>query len=271
MCRKVMCWLVMLSFLVQSVSGAVRIDFNRATADELQKTTGLDAVQCQELVKRRGDVSWTIDDLSKEAKRLSPDAFEKLLLGTYIVSPDDKRLGEGDVLVITVDKQKKEFTVQSDGSIVLPSPLTPMAVKGITVNEMSERFYRVYNIEDLTIELKKPAEGQVIVLGDPEVLRPGLYKSGRLWDVVAQASGVKHIGKSKARVLRNKEWREFSLKKFRKGDTEQNPALIAGDVVEVRRGWVWGVIWTVEPFVSLVMMPVSIAFSAIGLGTRVSQ
>ena len=269
--RRLICWLVMLSFLVQSVSGAVRIDFNRATADELQKTTGLDAVQCQELVKRRGDVSWTIDDLSKEAKRLSPDAFEKLLLGTYIVSSDDKRLGEGDVLVITVDKQKKEFTVQSDGSIVLPSPLTPMAVKGITVNEVSERFYRVYNIEDLTIELKKPAEGQVIVLGDPEVLRPGLYKSGRLWEIVAQASGVKHIGKSKARVLRGKEWREFSLKKFRKGDTTQNPALIAGDVVEVRRGWVWGVIWAVEPFISLAMMPVSIAFSAIGLGARTGQ
>ena len=267
--RKLMCWLVMLSFMVQSVFGAVRINFNKATADELQKTTGLESVQCQELIKRRGDVSWTVEDLSKEAKRLSPDAFEKLLLGTYIVSPDDKRLGEGDVLIITVDKQKKEFTVQPDGTVVLPSPLTPMAVKGITVNEMAERFYRVYNIEDLTIELKKPAEGQVIVLGDPEVLRPGLYKSGRLWEIVAQASGVKHIGKNKARVLRNNEWREFSLSKYRKGDTEQNPTLIAGDVVEVRRGWVWGVIWAVEPFVSLIMMPVSIAFSAIGFGRTV--
>lgn len=267
--RMLMCWLVMLSFLVQSVFGAVRLDFNKATAEELQKATGLELLQCQELIKRRGDVNWTIDDLSKEAKRLSPDAFEKLLLGTYIVSPDDKKLGEGDILIIVVDKQKKEFTVQPDGTIVLPSPLTPMAVKGITVNEVSERFYRVYNIDDLTIELKKPAEGQVIVLGDPEVLRPGLYKSGRLWEVVAQASGVKHIGKSKARVLRNNEWREFSLRKFRKGDTEQNPTLIAGDVVEVRRGWAWGIIWAVEPFISLVMMPVSIAFSAIGFSRTV--
>lgn len=267
--RKLMCWLAMFCFMFQSLFGVVRIDFNKATAEELQKATGMELSQCQELVKRRGDVSWAIDDLSKESKRLSPDAIEKLLLGTYIVSPDDKRLGEGDVLVIVIEKQKKEFTVQPDGTIVLPSPLTPMAVKGITVNEVSERFYRVYNIEDLTIELKKPAEGQVIVLGDPEVLRPGLYKSGRLWEVVAQATGVRHIGKSKARVLRNKEWREFSLKKFRKGDTEQNPTLIAGDVVEVRRGWVWGIIWTVEPFISLVMMPVSIAFSAIGLSRTV--
>ena len=65
--RKLMCWLVMLSFMFQSVFGAVRLDFNKATAEELQKATGLDLSQCQELVKRRGDVSWTIDDFSKES------------------------------------------------------------------------------------------------------------------------------------------------------------------------------------------------------------
>lgn len=268
MVRKAMCWLVMSSFMVQAVFGAVRIDFNKATAEELTKATGLELPQCQELVKRRGDVTWTLDDLSKEAKRLSPDAFEKLLLGTYIVGPDDKRLGEGDILIIVVDKQKKEFTVQSDGSIVLPTPLTPMAVKGITVNEVAERFYRLYNIDDLTVELKKITEsGQIIVIGDPEVLRPGMYKSGRLFDIIAEAGGVKYIGKaSRVRVLRNNGWREFSLKKFRTGDTTQNPPLIAGDVVEVRRGNIWGIIWAVEPYFRLITLPISVTFSAIGLG-----
>ncbi|MEW6557744.1 MAG: polysaccharide biosynthesis/export family protein [Elusimicrobiota bacterium] len=259
--------------LFAALFGAVRIDFNKAKAEELQRATGLTAEQCQELVKRRGDVTWAIDDLSKEAKRLSPDAFEKLLLGTYIVSPDDKRLGEGDVLIITVEKQKKEFTVQPDGMVVLPTPLTPMAVKGMTVNEVAERFYRLYNIDDLTVELKKPAEGgQVIVIGDPEVLRPGLYKSGRLFDVIAEAGGVKYIGKaSRVRVLRNNEWREFSLKKFRKGDVSQNPPLIANDVVEVRRGSVWGIIWAVEPYFRLITLPISVTFSALGIDTRASQ
>ncbi|MEW6686421.1 MAG: polysaccharide biosynthesis/export family protein [Candidatus Edwardsbacteria bacterium] len=273
MVKKMLCWLVVFCFMVQTGFGTIRIDFNRATVEELQKATGLTKEQGDELVKRRGDVSWTIDDLSKEAKRLSPDAFEKLLLGTYIVSPDDKRLGEGDILIITVEKQKKEFTVQSDGMIVLPTPLTPMAIKGMTVNEVAERFYRLYNIDDLTVELKKPAEGgQVVVIGAPEVLRPGLYKSGRLFDVVAEAGGIKYIGKaSRVRVLRNSEWREFSLKKFRKGDVSQNPPLIANDVVEVRRGSVWGIIWAVEPYFRLITLPVSVTFSALGIGVRASQ
>jgi len=267
--KKIMCWLVVFCFMVQVVFSAVRIDFNKATAEELHEMTGLELPQCQELIKRRGDISWTIEDLSKEAKRLSPDAFEKLLLGTYIASPDDKKLGAGDTLIITVEKQEKGFSVQPDGTIVLPSPLTAMVVKGMTVNEVAERFYRMYNIDDLTIELRNPEQGQIVVLGDPEVLSPGLYKSARLWEVVAQAGGINRIGKKKARVLRNNEWREFSLKKYRKGDNEQNPTLITGDVVEVRRGWAWGVIWAVEPFISLAMMPVSIAFSAIGLGRTV--
>ncbi len=163
----------------------------------------------------------------------------------------DYRIGEGDVLRISVYKQpdlEKIVRVSNEGQIVLPL-IGPLTAKGETVAGISGKITRLladgYLINPhVSVYIQEFRSQKVTILG--EVNQPGLYEiSGDIsfLELVSKAGGFTSLAGNEAVVKRQtdsdtgrKKIIRIDLQDFmEKGDTSVDVALKEGDSIFVKQ------------------------------------
>jgi polysaccharide export outer membrane protein len=176
------------------------------------------------------------------------------LLTTVAIAPataQDYRIGEGDVLSITVYKQPdldKVVRVSHAGSVLLPL-IGPVRAKGRTVAELSSDITALladgYLVDPhVSVYIEEFRGQKVTILG--AVNGPGLYEiSGDIsfLELVSRAGGFTSLAGDEAMVERQSATGQEGKQKLRvdlkgfleRGDTSADIALIDGDSIFVKQ------------------------------------